>query len=125
MVIVAETKSKVRNIGIPNVKPPEKVCDDPNCPFHGNLSVRGRVMEGIVTSTKMYKTIAFQTDFLSLVKKYSRYERRRSKKLAHLPPCIEVKVGDIVKVIECRPLSKNVSSVVVAFTPADTGAKEE
>lgn len=122
---MAETKSKVRNIGIPKVEPPEKTCDDDNCPFHGNLSVRGRIMEGIVTSNKMYKTIVFQTDYLSLVKKYSRYERRRSRKLAHLPPCIEVNVGDAVKVVECRPLSKNVSRVVVSVTPAEVGVKEE
>jgi small subunit ribosomal protein S17 len=122
---MAETKSKVRNIGIPNIEPPEKICDDKNCPFHGNLSVRGRVMEGIVTSTKMYKTVVFQTDYLSLIKKYSRYERRRSRKLAHLPPCIEAHVGDTIKVVECRPLSKNVSRVVVAVTPAEEGAKEE
>jgi len=47
---MAETKTKVRNIGIPNVEPPEKTCDDIQCPFHGNLSVRGRVMEGISES---------------------------------------------------------------------------
>ena len=121
---MAETKIKVRNIGIPNVEPPEKTCDDIQCPFHGNLSVRGRVMEGLVTSTQMYKTVAFQQDFLSLVKKYSRYERRRSRKLAHLPPCIDAKIGDKVKVIECRPLSKNVSSVVIAVMQSD-GATEE
>ena len=122
---MAETKIKVRNIGIPNVEPPEKTCEDVNCPFHGNLSVRGRVIEGVVTSTRMYKTIVFQIDYFSLTKKYSRYERRRSKKLAHLPPCIEAKVGDTVKVVECRPLSKNVASVVVAVTPTEEGAKEE
>ncbi|KXH76688.1 MAG: 30S ribosomal protein S17 [Candidatus Thorarchaeota archaeon SMTZ-45] len=122
---MAATKNKVRNIGIPNVEPPEKICDDRNCPFHGNLSVRGRVMEGTVTSTRMHKAIVFQTDYLSLIKKYARYERRRSKKLAHLPPCIEANVGDTVKVVECRPLSKNIASVVVAVTPAEEGAKEE
>ena len=122
---MAESKTKIRNIGIPNVEPPEKTCDDRQCPFHGDLSVRGRVMEGIVTSTKMHKTIVFQTDYLSLIKKYARYERRRSKKLAHLPPCIEVSVGDTVKVVECRPLSKNVSRVVVSVSPAEQGAKEE
>lgn len=121
---MAETKIKVRNIGIPNIEPPEKTCDDIQCPFHGNLSVRGRLMEGLVTSTQMYNTIAFQQDYLSLVKKYSRYERRRSRKLAHLPPCIDVKIGDKVKVIECRPLSKNVSNVVIAVMQSD-GATEE
>ncbi len=109
-------EKKIRNIGIPNVDPPENICDDKLCPFHGSLPVRGRVMEGIVTSTKMQRTITYQMDYLSLVKKYSRYERRRSKKHAHLPPCIEVGVGDMVKVVECRPISKTVSSVVVAVT---------
>ncbi|TFG33809.1 30S ribosomal protein S17 [Candidatus Thorarchaeota archaeon] len=121
---MTETKIKVRNIGIPNVEPPEKTCDDIHCPFHGDLSVRGRVVEGIVTSAKMHKTISFQQDFLSLVKKYSRYERRRSRKLAHLPPCIDVKIGDTVKVVECRPLSKNVSSVVVAVTKSEVVQEE-
>ncbi len=114
--MMAKTKSKVRNIGIPNINPPEKDCDDPNCPFHGSLPVRGRMMEGVVTSTKMHRTITYQMDYLSLIKKYSRYERRRSKKHAHLPPCIDVEVGDIVKVAECRPLSKTVSSVVIAVS---------
>ena len=120
---MAKTDAKVRNIGIPNVEPPEKTCDDRLCPFHGSLPVRGRVMEGIVTSTKMQRTITFQMDYLSLVKKYSRYERRKSKKHAHLPPCIEVNVGDMVKVVECRPISKTVSSVVVAITKE--ASKEE
>ncbi len=122
---MAETKRKVRNIGIPNVEPPEKTCDDTKCPFHGNLSVRSKVREGIVTSTRMYKTIVFQTDYLSLIKKYSRYQRRRSRKLAHLPPCIDVKVGDTVKVVECRPLSKNVSAVVIASIPTEVKTEEE
>ncbi|MFW9912169.1 MAG: 30S ribosomal protein S17 [Candidatus Thorarchaeota archaeon] len=115
---------KIRNIGIPNVEPPEKVCEDPNCPFHGNLAVRGRVMEGTVTSTKMHRTITFQQDYLSLIKKYSRYERRRSKKHAHLPPCIDVSVGDSVKAVECKPLSKTVTCVVVAAAKQETNEEE-
>lgn len=122
--MMADAKKKVRNIGIPNVEPPEATCDDIHCPFHGDLSVRGRVTEGVVTSTKMHNTITFQQDYLSLVKKYSRYERRRSRKLAHHPPCISLKEGDTVKVIECRPLSKNVSSVVIAVTPSGETQEE-
>jgi small subunit ribosomal protein S17 len=124
MVEMAETKNKVRNIGIPNIVPPEKTCDDPQCPFHGNLPVRGRVMEGIVVSTKMHKAITYQMDYLGLVKKYLRYERRRSKKHAYLPPCIDLKVGDIVKVVECRPISKTISSVVIAVTPVEVLEEE-
>ncbi|MFW9888357.1 MAG: 30S ribosomal protein S17 [Candidatus Thorarchaeota archaeon] len=117
-------EEKIRNIGIPNVEPPEKACEDPHCPYHGNLAVRGRVMEGIVTSTKMHRTIAFRQDYLSLIKKYSRYERRRSKKHAHLPPCIDVSVGDSVKAVECRPLSKTVTCVVVAVVKQESNEEE-
>ena len=121
---MAKEATKVRNIGIPNVEPPERVCDDIHCPFHGNLPVRGRMLEGIVTSVKMHRAVTFQTDYFSLVKKYSRYERRRSKKHAHLPPCIDVSVGDTVKVVECRPLSKTVSFVVVSAVKAKTDVEE-
>ncbi len=122
---MADSKKKVRNIGIPNIEPPVRECDDELCPFHGSLPVRGRVMEGTVTSTRMHKTISFRQDYLSLVKKYMRFERRKSKKLAHLPPCMDVKVGDGVKVAECRPISKNVASVVIAVTPAEETPQED
>lgn len=121
---MAKTKNKVRNIGVPGIEPPEETCEDSRCPFHGNLPVRGRVVEGIVQSTKMHRTISYEMNYLSLVKKYSRFERRRSQKLAHLPPCIDVKAGDIVTVAECRPLSKNVSSVVIASRPSETATEE-
>ncbi|MBN1455027.1 MAG: 30S ribosomal protein S17, partial [Methanomicrobia archaeon] len=39
--------------------------------------------------------------------------KRQSKIHAHNPPCINAKVGDIVKIAECRPLSKTKSFVVV------------
>ena len=35
-----------------NVQEPETTCDDPNCPFHGTLPLRGQVLEGIVVSNK-------------------------------------------------------------------------
>ena len=38
-----------------NVKEPETKCDDPNCPFHGNLSVRGQVLEGSTNSLENMK----------------------------------------------------------------------
>lgn len=104
---------KVRNIGIPNVKPPSGVCDDPFCPYHGKLSVRGKILEGVVVSTKMQRSVVVQRDYLKYVEKYQRYERRRSKIHAHNPPCINAKEGDKVKIAECRPISKTISFVVI------------
>ncbi len=103
---------KARNIGI-DVKPPERECDDPNCPFHGRLPVRGKVLEGRVVSVKPLKTVIVEREYFHYVPKYERYERRRSKIAAHKPPCMEVKVGDKVKIAECRRLSKTKAFVVI------------
>ncbi|NPB02017.1 MAG: 30S ribosomal protein S17 [Methanopyri archaeon] len=94
-------------------KPPRKECDDPNCPFHGNLSVRGMVLEGVVVSDKMDKTVIVEREYYQYIPKYERWERRRSRIPAHNPPCIDAKEGDRVKIAECRPLSKTKSFVVV------------
>ncbi|MEM2934482.1 MAG: 30S ribosomal protein S17 [Methanocellales archaeon] len=102
----------VRNIGL-EVKPPEKECTDKNCPFHGILSLRGQVLEGVVVSDKMNKTVVVQREHLKYIRKYERYERRRSKIHAHNPPCINAKIGDFVKIAECRPLTKTKAFVVV------------
>ncbi len=99
-------------IGI-DVKSPQKECDDPFCPFHGNLSVRGRILAGTVTNAAMTKTVVVRRDYNRYVPKFLRYERRHSHVMAHSPPCIEAAVGDNVRLMECRPLSKAVSFVVV------------
>ena len=69
-----------------SLKKPEKRCNDPNCPFHGTLSIRGRILEGVVVSNKMDKTVIVRRDYLKYVPKYKRYERRHSHIPAHNPP---------------------------------------
>lgn len=95
------------------LKKPKKTCEDRNCPFHGELPIRGRILEGVVVSAKMDKTVIVQRDYLHYVPKYKRYERRRSRIPSHNPPCLNVKEGDRVKIAECRPISKTVSFVVI------------
>ena len=92
---------------------PKESCDDKNCPFHGNMSVRGRQLTGTVTSTKMRKTAVIELKRLNFIEKYERYEKRRTKIKAHNPECINAKEGDIVKVVECRPLSKTKHFMIV------------
>jgi len=94
-------------------KKPKKACNDRNCPFHGDLPIRGRVLEGVVVSAKMDKTVTVKHDYLHYVPKVMRYERRRSHIPSHNPPCIDAKEGDRVIVAECRPISKTVSFAVV------------
>jgi small subunit ribosomal protein S17 len=91
-------------IGI-DVKQPDGTCDDKNCPFHGSLKVRGQIIEGKVVSDKMHKTVVVQRDYYHYLPKFERYEKRRARYLAHNPSCIGAKIGDSVKIMECRPMS--------------------
>lgn len=100
------------NIGV-DIKPPENTCEDEKCPWHGSLSVRGKVFQGVVKSSKPTNTVIIEWDFNLFIPKYERYERRKSRISAHNPFCIKAKEGDKVKVAECRPISKTKSFVVV------------
>jgi len=109
---LTEKKSVARNIGI-NVKAPEESCNDKNCPFHGTLPIRGQIITGIVKNAKMHDTILVKKEFMKYVPKYERYEKITSTYSAHCPPCIKPKVGDQVRIAECRPLSKTISFVTI------------
>jgi small subunit ribosomal protein S17 len=95
------------------LKKPKKICNDRNCPFHGELPVRGRVLEGVVVSAKMERTVIVRRDYIHYIPKFMRYERRRSRIPSHNPPCLNAKEGDHVRIAECRPISKTVSFVVI------------
>ena len=101
-----------RNLGIA-VTPPRKACEDNLCPFHGRLSVRGKLLIRIVVSAKAKNMNVVSREYPHQVAKYQRYERSRSRLHAYLPECIEVTEGDEITIAECRPLSKTVSFVVI------------
>lgn len=112
MVNKKEKGEKKLNIGLPVSAPKEK-CDDENCPFHGKLPVRGRIFVGTVKSAKMEKTVVVTWTRQAYIQKYERYLEKRSHITAHNPSCIGAKEGDTVRIVECRPLSKTKSFVVV------------
>jgi small subunit ribosomal protein S17 len=101
-----------RNIGV-EVVPPKEKCTDRNCPFHGTLSVRGQIIEGVVVSDRMKGTVVVKKDYRRYIPKYERFELRTGRYTAHNPPCIDARVGSKVKIMECRPLSKTKSFVVI------------
>lgn len=104
-----------RNIGIPGVSAPKEECEDFNCPFHGTLRIRGRILKGIVAKKRMKNSVTIRRDYVQFIKKYQRYERRNSIIAAHLPPCLfnQVNEGDNVKIGECRPISKTKAFCVI------------
>ena len=101
-----------KNIGL-EVSKPKKACEDDNCPFHGTLKCRGRIFTGTVVSSRMQKTVNVEWEWQNYLRKYERYEKKRGRVKAHNPSCINANEGDIVKIMECRPLSKTKNFVVV------------
>ena len=90
---------------------------DKKCPFTGNVSIRGKILKGMVISTKMQRTIVVRRDYLHYIKKYQRYEKRHRNISVHCSPAFRVKEGDIATIGECRPLSKTVRFNVLKVKP--------
>jgi small subunit ribosomal protein S17 len=117
----AEKAKGRQNIGA-GVAPPANTCTDRNCPWHGRLPVRGRILSGRVRSAKSHSTAVIEWAYNRFVPKFERYERRNSRVTAHNPPCIKAREGDSVVIAECRPISKTKSFVIVsASKPAEAG----
>ncbi len=74
---------------------------------------RGRIFTGTVTSTKAQKTATVEWERRKLITKYERYERRKSKIKAHIPDAIQIQTGDLVRIQECRPISKTKRFIVI------------
>ncbi|XP_038608150.1 40S ribosomal protein S11 [Tachyglossus aculeatus] len=117
-----------KNIGL-GFKTPKEAIEgtyiDKKCPFTGNVSIRGRILSGVVTKMKMQRTIVIRRDYLHYIRKYNRFEKRHKNMSVHLSPCFrDVQIGDIVTVGECRPLSKTVRFNVLKVTKA-AGTKKQ
>jgi len=96
-----------------------------DCHIHGNLKARGRTFEGIVIK-KFHKRITIEFERMIYVKKYERYKKSRTKIHARLPVCMEkeINIGDLIKVQECRPLSKIIHFVVIEKVKDKEESKE-
>jgi len=105
-------KTKTRKIGI-KARKPKGSCNDKKCPFHGKVGVRGMAFTGVILKKDVHRTATVEWSRRYYIPKYERYEKRRSVVKAHNPACIDAHEGDIVKIMECRPLSKTKNFVIV------------
>merc|ERR1712025_276313 len=97
---------------------------DKKCPFAGKVSIRGRILTGVITKMKMYRTVVIRRDYLHYVKKYNRFEKRHKNMSVHMSPCFrDVQVGDVLTVGECRPLSKTVKFNTLKVTKGSASKK--
>jgi small subunit ribosomal protein S11e len=95
------------NVGLGFKTPQEAISGtyiDKKCPFTSpSISIRGRILTGVVKSTKMKRTIIIRREYLHFVRKYNRFEKRHKNLAAHISPCfIGVQPGDTVTVGQCR-----------------------
>ncbi len=100
--MVRKEKTKIEAERIVNTKPDKKI------------NPRGKVFEGIVTK-KFHKRVVIEFERMIYVKKYERYAKLKTKIHARLPENMEkeINIGDLIKIHECRPLSKIIHFVVV------------
>jgi small subunit ribosomal protein S17 len=79
-----------------------------------------RVLAGRVTSDKMDKTVTVLVDRRIMHPLYKKFIRRSKKYAAH-DESNECAVGDMVRIIECAPISKRKTWAVIARNGAPLG----
>jgi len=91
----------------------ENKCNDKNCPFHGEIALRGRKFKGYVKRIVGRRAVIEWTRTV-YYPKFERYAKSKSKIHAYVPECIleSIKAGDYVNAVECRPLSKILNFIV-------------
>jgi len=100
-------------VGIKGITAPESECNDLHCPFHGTLKLRGRMFKGIVKSDKMTKGVIVEFKTTYKIPKFERFATKKTRIKAHNPDCMKAKEGDLVTIMETRPISKTKSFVVI------------
>ncbi len=64
-----------------------------------------RVLQGVVVSDKMDKTVVVEVERRLMHPLYKKFIRRSKKYAAH-DEANGAKIGDVVQIRECRPISK-------------------
>jgi len=66
----------------------------------------GKILKGVVVSTKMKDTVVISIDSFKKHPKYGKYIKKQKKIMAHDAGNI-CKEGEIIEIIETKPISKN------------------
>ena len=72
-----------------------------------------RVLQGVVVSDKMDKTVTVKVEGRVMHPLYKKFIRRSKKYAAHDEANVH-KVGDMVRIRECRPISKRKTWEVIS-----------
>ncbi|MBM3887280.1 30S ribosomal protein S17 [Candidatus Dependentiae bacterium] len=80
---------------------------------------KNKVLQGVVVSDKMDKTITVKVTRMFAHPLYGKIVRRFKKYKAHDESEI-AKIGDLVEIMECRPLSKTKHMVLSRVIQSDS-----
>ena len=97
-------------------RPSKATTSTKKCPFTGNVSIRGRILSGVV----VYQNEPHHHHphgLLALHQKVPEIRKEHSNIAAHISPAFRCKEGDKVVVGQCRPLSKTVRFNVLKVIP--------
>lgn len=78
------------------------------------ISTRGRIFQGRVVR-KFPSRIAIEFERTVFIAKYERFLKKKTRIHSRLPAQLanSIEIGDVVRVQECRPLSKLIHSIVI------------
>lgn len=77
------------------------------------IKSNGRILQGVVVSPTKDKTIRVQVERKVAHPRYKKIIKRSTNVLVHVPGDQACVKGDMVKIQECRPISKNKSWVLL------------
>lgn len=103
------------------------VKDMENTTSKESIRTHGRTFTGVVVAARAQATATVEWPRRSYITKFERYAMRRTRVKAHNPPDIDAKPGDIVKIVECKPISKTKHFMIVEKVGKEElfAAKEE
>lgn len=78
----------------------------------GAISTRGQTFKGIVIR-KFPGRITIELERTVYLPKYERFMKKKTRIHARLPKEMDVNEGDLIRVKECRPLSKTIHFIVI------------
>lgn len=81
-----------------------------------------RILEGKVVSDKMDKTVTVLVERRTMHPVYKKYIRKSDKYAAH-DEANAFRVGDVVQIEECRPISRRKSWKVITAPSAEAAAR--
>ena len=77
-----------------------------------HFSTRGQTFVGHIQRISLQKNAHVVWERRLFVPKYERYEKRRTKIIAHIPDGMNVKVNDKVEIKETRKISKTKNFII-------------